>query len=164
MLARGIEVSHGAIRFWTLRFGTEYARRLRRTRGAYSKIWHLDELCLVILGDRGDGQHEVKLLLVSRLSLTISGYGSRAVGRMLLGATAKIHWYHILQRGPSMELVGVVLESIRCDSEVEPLEGCVAIRARDRVHGLIIRIEPTHRTGSSRTHDRPVRALFGHSD
>jgi hypothetical protein len=28
MLARGIEVSHEAIRLWTLRFGTEYARRL----------------------------------------------------------------------------------------------------------------------------------------
>ena len=50
MLARGIEVSHEAIRLWTLRFGTEYARRLRRTRGACSNIWHLDELCLMING------------------------------------------------------------------------------------------------------------------
>ena len=33
MLARGIEVSHEAIRLWTLRFGKEYARRLRRSRG-----------------------------------------------------------------------------------------------------------------------------------
>jgi transposase-like protein len=33
MLARGIEVSHEAIRLWTLRFGSEYARRLRRSRG-----------------------------------------------------------------------------------------------------------------------------------
>ena len=53
MLARGIEVSHEAIRLWTLRFGTEYARRLRRTRGACSNIWHLDELCLMINGERG---------------------------------------------------------------------------------------------------------------
>jgi putative transposase len=36
MLARGIEVSHEAIRLWALRFGTEYARRLRRTRGKCS--------------------------------------------------------------------------------------------------------------------------------
>ncbi len=50
MLARGIEISHEAIRLWTLRFGTEYARRLRRTRGACSNIWHLDELCLMING------------------------------------------------------------------------------------------------------------------
>jgi hypothetical protein len=48
MLARGIEVAHEAISLWTLRFGTEYARRLRRTRGACSNIWHLDELCLMI--------------------------------------------------------------------------------------------------------------------
>jgi transposase-like protein len=50
MLARGIEVSHEAIRLWTLRFGMEYARRLKRTRGACSNIWHLDELCLTFNG------------------------------------------------------------------------------------------------------------------
>ena len=38
MLARGIGVSHETIRLWTLRFGLEYARRLRRTRGACSNI------------------------------------------------------------------------------------------------------------------------------
>ena len=53
MLARGIEVSYEAIRLWTGRFGAEYARRLRRTRGACSNIWHLDELCLIINGERG---------------------------------------------------------------------------------------------------------------
>ena len=44
MLARGIEVSYEAIRLWTLRFGTDYARRLRRTRVACLNIWHLDDL------------------------------------------------------------------------------------------------------------------------
>jgi transposase-like protein len=34
MLARRIEVLHKAIRHWTLRFGAEYARRLRCTRGS----------------------------------------------------------------------------------------------------------------------------------
>jgi len=53
MLARGIEVSHEAVRRCTLRFGMEYARRLRRTRGACSNIWHLDELNLLINGERG---------------------------------------------------------------------------------------------------------------
>jgi putative transposase len=72
MLARGIEVSHEAIRLWTLRFGTEYARRLRRTRGACSNIWHLDELCLMIKGERGwlwravDDAGEVLEILVQR--------------------------------------------------------------------------------------------------
>jgi hypothetical protein len=47
LLARGIEVSYEAIRLWTVRFGLEYARRLRRTRGTCSNIWHLDELCLM---------------------------------------------------------------------------------------------------------------------
>jgi putative transposase len=41
------------IRLWTLRFGTEYARRLRCTRGACSNIWNLDELGLMINGERG---------------------------------------------------------------------------------------------------------------
>jgi putative transposase len=53
MLARGFEVSHETIRLWTLRFGTEYARLLRRRRGPCSNIWHLDELCLMINGERG---------------------------------------------------------------------------------------------------------------
>src|ERR1700704_185434 len=72
MLARGIEVSHEAIRLWTLRFGTEYARRLRRTRGGCSNIWHLDELCLMINGERGwlwravDDAGEVLDILVQR--------------------------------------------------------------------------------------------------
>ena len=72
MLARGIEVSHEAIRLWTLRFGTEYARRLRCTRGACSNIWHLDELCLMINGERGwlwravDDAGEVLDILVQR--------------------------------------------------------------------------------------------------
>jgi putative transposase len=72
MLARGIEVSHEAIRLWTLRFGAEYARRLIRTRGACSNIWHLDELYLMINGERGwlwravDDAGEVLDILVQR--------------------------------------------------------------------------------------------------
>ena len=33
MLERGVDVSYEAIRLWCLRFGAEYARRLRRQRG-----------------------------------------------------------------------------------------------------------------------------------
>ena len=72
MLARGIEVSHEAIRLWTLRFGAEYARRLTRTRGASSNIWHLNELYLMINGERGwlwravDDAGEVLDILVQR--------------------------------------------------------------------------------------------------
>jgi putative transposase len=35
MLERAVEVSHEAIRLWCLKFGTEYARRLRRRRGCF---------------------------------------------------------------------------------------------------------------------------------
>jgi len=72
LLARGIEVSHEAVRLWTLRFGLEYARRLRRTRGPYSNVWHLDELCLMINRKRGwlwravDDAGEVLDILVQR--------------------------------------------------------------------------------------------------
>jgi putative transposase len=44
MLERGIEVSHEAIRLWTLKFGSEYARRLRRRQGRPGDTWHLDEV------------------------------------------------------------------------------------------------------------------------
>ena len=43
MLERGVEASHEAIRLWTLRFGTQYARRLRRGRGRPGDTWYLDE-------------------------------------------------------------------------------------------------------------------------
>jgi len=72
LLARGIEVSHEAVRLWTVRFGLEYARRLRRTRGPCSNVWHLDELCLMINGKRGwlwravDDAGEVLDILVQR--------------------------------------------------------------------------------------------------
>jgi hypothetical protein len=82
----------------------------------------------------------------------------------MLGATSKRHRNHSLQGGSSMELVGVILESIRRDSEVDPFEGGEAVRARDRVDGPIIRIEPTQGAGNSRADDGLVRALFGHSD
>lgn len=86
MLARGVEVSHEPIRLWTPRFGMEYARRLRRTRGACSNIWHLDELCLMINGERGwlwravDDAGEVLDILVQRRRST---YAARRFFRTL---------------------------------------------------------------------------------
>jgi putative transposase len=72
LLARSIEVSHDPVRLWTVRFGLEYARRLRRTREPCSTVWHLDELCLMINGKRGwlwravDDAGEVLDILVQR--------------------------------------------------------------------------------------------------
>jgi putative transposase len=50
MLERGIEVSHEAIRLWCLKFGAEYARRLRRRRRRPGDTWHLDEVFCKING------------------------------------------------------------------------------------------------------------------
>jgi len=44
MLERDVEVSYEAIRLWCLRFGVEYARRLRRQRGRPGRGRHLDEV------------------------------------------------------------------------------------------------------------------------
>ena len=41
---RGITVSYEAIRFWCLKFGPEYARKLRRKQGRGGDIWHVDEV------------------------------------------------------------------------------------------------------------------------
>ena len=51
MLERGMQVSHEAIRLWTLKFGAEYAQRLRRRVGRYGATWHLDEVFSRINGE-----------------------------------------------------------------------------------------------------------------
>ena len=47
---RGITVTYEAIRLWCLRFGLDYARRLRHRRGRQGDTWHLDELFVRIQG------------------------------------------------------------------------------------------------------------------
>ena len=44
MLERGVELSHEGIRLWTLKFGSDYARRLRARSRGYGDIWHQDEV------------------------------------------------------------------------------------------------------------------------
>ncbi len=52
MAERGIIVSYEAIRLWCLKFGPEYARKLRRKEGRGGDIWHVDELLVRIQGTR----------------------------------------------------------------------------------------------------------------
>ncbi len=47
---RGITVSHESIRQWCLKFGSKFARRLRRRRPRPGDTWHLDEVFLKING------------------------------------------------------------------------------------------------------------------
>ena len=44
---RGIAVSHESIRRWCMRFGAEFARRLRRRRPRPDDTWHLDEVLIL---------------------------------------------------------------------------------------------------------------------
>src|SRR5471032_909196 len=43
LLERGIVVSYEAIRRWAIKFGADYARRLKRKSPRRGDIWHLDE-------------------------------------------------------------------------------------------------------------------------
>jgi len=52
LLERGIVVSYETIRRWGLKFGPDYARRLRRKRPGPNDIWHLDEVVISIAGKK----------------------------------------------------------------------------------------------------------------
>ncbi|HWX49205.1 MAG TPA: IS6 family transposase [Roseomonas sp.] len=47
---RGIVVTHESIRQWGVRFGADFARKLRRRRPKTGDTWHLDEVFLRING------------------------------------------------------------------------------------------------------------------
>ena len=49
---RGIDVSYETVRRWALKFGTLYARKLRRLRPRASVRWNLDEMFISIGGRR----------------------------------------------------------------------------------------------------------------
>lgn len=72
LAARGINVSYETIRCWTIKFGPQIARRLKRQRPAPSPRWHLDEMVCSIGGKRMylwravDDEGEVLDLVVQR--------------------------------------------------------------------------------------------------
>ena len=49
---RGIVVSYESVRQWCGKFGTEYARRIRKSRGTLGDRWYLDEVTVSIQGQR----------------------------------------------------------------------------------------------------------------
>jgi len=49
---RGLDISFEPVRRWFLKFGWPIARNLRRTRPTPSDYWHLDEMVIVIRGQR----------------------------------------------------------------------------------------------------------------
>ena len=50
LAARGICVSHETVRQWALRFGQEFADRIRRRLPTPGDKWHLDEVAIKIAG------------------------------------------------------------------------------------------------------------------
>jgi len=52
LFERGVKLSYETVRRWCLKFGAEYARRLKRRRAQPGDKWHLDEVFLNIGGER----------------------------------------------------------------------------------------------------------------
>src|SRR5918999_2134753 len=52
LAARGIVVSHETVRQWALKFGQEFANRIRRRLPRAGDKWHLDEVAVRIAGVR----------------------------------------------------------------------------------------------------------------
>ena len=50
LAARGIAVSHETVRQWALKFGQEFANRIRRRLPRAGDKWHLDEVAIKIAG------------------------------------------------------------------------------------------------------------------
>jgi len=52
LLERGVAVSYETIRRWGKKFGPDYARRLRRKQPSGDDIWYLDEMAIMIAGEK----------------------------------------------------------------------------------------------------------------
>ncbi len=52
LAARGVVVSYETIRAWVAKFGSQFARMIRRDRPAVANKWHLDEVALPINGTK----------------------------------------------------------------------------------------------------------------
>lgn len=90
---RGITVTHESIRRWVLRFGADFAGRLRKRRPRPGDTWHLDEVFLRIGGElhylwRAVDQHGVVLDIVVQAHRNASA-AKRFFKRLLRGLRYK---------------------------------------------------------------------------
>ena len=83
---RGLDISYESVRRWFLKFGAPIARNLRHTRPIPNGYWHLDEMVIVIRGQRYwlwravDNEGEVLDFLVqskrnAQAAFQITGFG-----------------------------------------------------------------------------------------
>ena len=52
LVERGVNVTYETIRQWSVKFGPQYARRLKRRQGRLGDTWYLDEVFVRINGER----------------------------------------------------------------------------------------------------------------
>lgn len=52
LLERGVAVSYETVRRWGKKFGSEFARGLRRKQPSRDDIWYLDEVAITIAGEK----------------------------------------------------------------------------------------------------------------
>ena len=86
---RGLDISYESVRRWFLKLGAPIARNLRHTRPIPNGYWHLDEMVIVIRGQRYwlwravDNEGEVLDFLVqSVLVQTGRGIGDNGIWRI----------------------------------------------------------------------------------
>ena len=53
LLERGIIVSYETVRRWAMKFGPDYAGRLKRKKPGRRDVWRLDEVVVSISGEKG---------------------------------------------------------------------------------------------------------------
>jgi hypothetical protein len=69
LAARGISVTHETIRQWGLKFGREFANRIRRRAPRRGDKWHLDEVVISVAGKSvGCGVPSTRTALFSMFS------------------------------------------------------------------------------------------------
>ena len=61
---RGVMVTHESIRHWCLKFGADFAKRLRRRRPQPRDTWHLDEVVLSRLAPFATRRAALNLLIM----------------------------------------------------------------------------------------------------
>jgi putative transposase len=92
MAQRGIQLSYETVRCWTIKFGPQFARALRRRRGVPSARWHLDEMVCNVGGRQMylwravDDEGEVLDLVMQRHRDTDAAL--KLLKRLLRNATA----------------------------------------------------------------------------
>ena len=126
---RGIVVTHESIRHWCLKFGSDFARKLRRRRPQPGDTWHLDEVFIRIRGVlhylwRAVDQHGVVLDIL--------------VQDRRNGAAAKRFFKHLLH--------GLQYKPRRCSATIRMVARIASSRnAPERVEHCLTRMLPAPR-------------------